>query len=203
MDLNDDDVYRVERIVAYDADEDLFQVKWEGYDDAENTWEPRENLTERLVNEWFDSKNTDDWLVDDTSDDADNENNNTTTKHTPTKHTPAKHTPTKHTPAKHTLKEMVDAMARTHFTPEMAQAVAEWRVWGLQRCAPAQHICACCGLRRTTTSCVWLRNRRVRIGSTCATKLKWLIAACTNLREIERAEARVNGVLSVFMNVCS
>lgn len=194
MNLNDEDVFRVERIVAYNADEDLFHVKWEGYDASENTWEPRENLTERLVNEWFDAsakssektEGTDNgWLVDDTADDKCLDGGMVK----------------RATPPKETLKSMVEALANTHFTPPVAKAVQQYQVWGLKPAAPpVVCVCACCGLLRTTAWTVWMRNDRVRIGSVCASKLKWLIPACKHIREIESAEAQVSKLLSGFIS---
>ena len=43
----EDDVYEVEAILEKgkgEAGEDLYKVKWKGYDEGECTWEPFENL---------------------------------------------------------------------------------------------------------------------------------------------------------------
>ena len=48
MEDDDDEIYQVEKIVdkKYWEEDACYKylVKWEGYDDDENTWEPAENL---------------------------------------------------------------------------------------------------------------------------------------------------------------
>ena len=42
----EEEVYKVEKIVGKRVDKGriLYHLKWEGYSDSENTWEPKENL---------------------------------------------------------------------------------------------------------------------------------------------------------------
>ena len=51
-----DDVYFVDKIVNHRKNkEDKWEylVKWTGYDDSENTWEPTGHITERTLNEYW------------------------------------------------------------------------------------------------------------------------------------------------------
>jgi hypothetical protein len=48
-----DVMYEVEKIVDGPNERDKFFIKWEGYPDSENTWEPSENLPEEMVEEFL------------------------------------------------------------------------------------------------------------------------------------------------------
>ena len=37
-------MFTVEKIIKYDETEDMHLVKWQGYSNDENTWEPEGNL---------------------------------------------------------------------------------------------------------------------------------------------------------------
>ncbi|GMH99357.1 hypothetical protein TrVE_jg13343 [Triparma verrucosa] len=44
-----DDMYEVEKIIGVSADKQRYLVKWRGYDESENSWEPRENLNDAAL----------------------------------------------------------------------------------------------------------------------------------------------------------
>ena len=46
-------LYQVEKIVDGPNDKSQFFIKWEGYPDDQNTWEPLENLPEDMVGEYL------------------------------------------------------------------------------------------------------------------------------------------------------
>ena len=46
-------MYNVEEIVDGPNERDEFFIKWEGYPDSENTWEPHENLPDDMVEEYL------------------------------------------------------------------------------------------------------------------------------------------------------
>ena len=46
-------MYNVEKIVDGPNERDEFFIKWEGYPDSENTWEPRFNLPEDMIGEYL------------------------------------------------------------------------------------------------------------------------------------------------------
>ena len=46
-------LYQVEKIVDGPNDKSQFFIKWEGYPDDQNTWEPLENLPEDMVEEYL------------------------------------------------------------------------------------------------------------------------------------------------------
>ncbi len=48
-----DVLFQVEKIVDGPNDRSEFFIKWEGYPDSENTWEPLENLPEEMVEEYL------------------------------------------------------------------------------------------------------------------------------------------------------
>ena len=48
--------FDVDYIVEGPDPDGLFLIKWKGYDESENTWEPRENLPDDLVAEYFSEK---------------------------------------------------------------------------------------------------------------------------------------------------
>ena len=50
--MDEGEIFLVERIVGKGVDENgatVFRVKWEGYGDEDNTWEPSENLDEKDI----------------------------------------------------------------------------------------------------------------------------------------------------------
>ena len=47
------DEYEVDYIVEGPNEDGMFLIKWKGYDDSENTWEPREHLGKELVEEFL------------------------------------------------------------------------------------------------------------------------------------------------------
>ena len=54
-----ENLYDVEAIVGErigDSGEQLYLVKWEGYDDEESTWEPEDNIPGHFVSDWNESK---------------------------------------------------------------------------------------------------------------------------------------------------
>ena len=46
-------LYQIESILDGPDDQDRFLIKWEGYSDAENTWEPRANLPDGMLDEYL------------------------------------------------------------------------------------------------------------------------------------------------------
>ena len=55
-----DDIYQVDRIVDHRKNSDdqwEYLVKWAGYDDSENSWEPTVNLTEKSLREYWNKTN--------------------------------------------------------------------------------------------------------------------------------------------------
>ena len=46
-------LYQIEAILDGPDDQDRFLIKWEGYSDAENTWEPRANLPDGMLDEYL------------------------------------------------------------------------------------------------------------------------------------------------------
>jgi hypothetical protein len=46
-------LYQIEAILDGPDDQDRFFIKWEGYSDAENTWEPRANLPDGMLDEYL------------------------------------------------------------------------------------------------------------------------------------------------------
>jgi hypothetical protein len=46
-------LYEIERIVEGPDDKDRFLIKWDGYADVENTWEPRANLPQSVLEEYL------------------------------------------------------------------------------------------------------------------------------------------------------
>ena len=46
-------LYQIEAILDGPDDQDRFLIKWEGYSDAENTWEPRANLPDGMLYEYL------------------------------------------------------------------------------------------------------------------------------------------------------
>jgi len=56
-DEDDEDVYEVEEILDYVSDPRTgalsFLIKWQGYPDEQNTWEPEEHLSPELVQEFL------------------------------------------------------------------------------------------------------------------------------------------------------
>ena len=48
-----DVLFEVEKIVDEPNDRQEFFIKWDGYPDSENTWEPLENLPEEMVEEYL------------------------------------------------------------------------------------------------------------------------------------------------------
>ena len=59
MEENDEDYDEIEKIVDKRVDSDgkvEYLVKWKGYDDKENTWEPVENIEADAMIEEFEKK---------------------------------------------------------------------------------------------------------------------------------------------------
>ena len=48
-----DEMYEVEKIVAGPNAKGEYLIKWEGYPDDQNTWEPEEHLPEAMVAEYL------------------------------------------------------------------------------------------------------------------------------------------------------
>jgi hypothetical protein len=46
-------LFQVEKIVDGPNDKSQFLIKWEGYPDDQNTWEPLKNLPEDMVEEYL------------------------------------------------------------------------------------------------------------------------------------------------------
>ena len=51
-----DEMYEVEKIVAGPNAKGEYLIKWEGYPDDQNTWEPVEHLPEDMVQEYLDRR---------------------------------------------------------------------------------------------------------------------------------------------------
>jgi hypothetical protein len=71
-----ENLYDVEAIVGErigDSGEQLYLVKWEGYDDEESTWEPEDNIPGHFVSDWNESKENPNEMDLDVSDDDDDD----------------------------------------------------------------------------------------------------------------------------------
>jgi hypothetical protein len=48
-----DRVFDVEKVLAYRPEDDHYYIKWRGYPESENTWEPKGILPGNLVSSWM------------------------------------------------------------------------------------------------------------------------------------------------------
>merc|ERR1712178_146193 len=62
--------FMVEKVLAHEpetaktaADAKKYHIKWEGFDDDQNSWEPVGNLNESIINEYWESQKKDDTKI--------------------------------------------------------------------------------------------------------------------------------------------
>lgn len=182
FDLHDEDVYRVEDIRDHNPDEDLFLVKWKGYDESENTWEPRENLTERLVNEWFsrNNKSTDDnWLVHDVE---------------------ATEEPVIPKDCEFPqLMRMINTSAHAYCEPHVVSVLSQGAIQAIHRCTVEEHECFCCNRQRMTTHMVIINGVSLRVGSVCIERVKKLNMAYRKMEQMETGAKNIKHLLSTLV----
>ncbi len=55
----DGDMYAVRRLLEFDVigDESFYLVEWEGYPSSANSWEPSSNITQDLIDEYWEEQN--------------------------------------------------------------------------------------------------------------------------------------------------
>ena len=178
-DLMEDDVYRVEAIVGYNPDNDLFNVKWEGYDESENTWEPREHLTERLINGWFCRANGEDaWLVDDVGDSTEPAQQEDKDDGTFTM-----------------LKKMIDTAAYAYCLPHVVTALVSGAVQSVHRSTPREQECFCCNQKRWTNHMVTIDGMLHRIGPVCAQRVRQLNMAYRHLERMQNGAKMIKDIV--------